>query len=51
MTDGILVRNVIFYLYKIALNKEKLMVVSIINCVYKMCGRVVILQYFAHIYM
>ena len=26
MTDGILVRIVIFYLYKIALNKEKLMV-------------------------
>ena len=26
MTDGILVRNFIFYLYKIALNKEKLMI-------------------------
>ena len=26
MNDGILVRNVIFYLYKIALNQEKLMV-------------------------
>ena len=26
MTDGILVRNVIFYLYNIALNKEKFMV-------------------------